>query len=134
MSINQIIYAYIVREETYSYGEVIISEGHRNDFVYLILDGHVKIKKQTSRGRVTLATLTKGAILGESALFIGADIGRSASAVASDSQVRLGLLDRDRLIHDYESVSPRLKLLLRSLFLRLRSVNEKGCDIVLQTQ
>lgn len=134
MSINQIIYDYVISEETHSKGDVIIHEGSRNDTVYVILKGHVKIKKKTSRGQVTLATLKKGALLGESAFLTDGHKDRTASAVASSNSVRLGLLDKDRLRHEYESVSPRLKALIRSLTSRLRAANDKACDIVIQTQ
>ena len=102
-------------DETHPEGDVIIQEGSKNDWVYIILEGHVKLKKQTSRSQVTLGTLKEGAFLGEMLFLAPYEGGRTVSAVAASSHVRVGLLDSNRLIHDYESVSPRLKELIQSL-------------------
>ena len=57
MVMNKIAYAYIAAEESYPDGEVVIQEGAKNDCVYVVLEGTVKIKKSISKGQVTLATL-----------------------------------------------------------------------------
>jgi CRP-like cAMP-binding protein len=134
MAINQIVYAYVTEEETYPETAVIIQEGVKNDWVYVILEGNVKIKKKTSRGQVTLATLKEGDVLGEMAFLALGEGVRSVSAIASDGPVRVGLLDTHRLVHDYETVSPRIKYLIRLLIKRLQSANEKVCEIVLQAK
>ena len=134
MAIDQIVYAYVTEEETYPDAAVIIQEGVKNDWVYVILEGTVKIKKKTSRGQVTLATLKDGAVLGEMAFLAAGKGVRSVSAVASDGPVRVGLLDTHRLVHDYEAVAPRIKYLIRSLIKRLQAANEKVCEIVLQAK
>ena len=57
MAIDRMVYAYIAEEENYPDGAVLIQEGTKNDCVYIILEGNVKIKKKIPRGQVTLATL-----------------------------------------------------------------------------
>jgi CRP-like cAMP-binding protein len=130
MAIDQIVYSYIVKEETFPDAAVIIKEGIKNDCVYVVLEGNVKIKKRTSRGQVTLARLEEGAILGEMAFLDTAEGIRSVSAVAAGGPVRVGLLDKHRLIHDYEAVSPRIKYLIKSLVKRLQTANQTLCDVV----
>ena len=130
MAVNQILYSYVVQEETFPDAAVIIQEGTKNDCVYVVLEGNVKIKKKTSRGQVTLAKLGAGTVLGEMAFLDTAQGIRSVSAVAVDGPVLVGLLDNQRLIHDYEAVSPRIKYLIRSLVKRLQAANGKVCDIV----
>ena len=130
MTIAPILHAFVASEETYSDGEAIIQEGSKTDWVYVILEGHVKIKKKTPRGLVTLGTLKKGAILGEMAFLTAGKGARSVSAVAMDGPVRVGLLDSQRLVHDYEMVSPRLKNLIDLLIKKLRMANDRVCELV----
>ncbi|MFH1100732.1 MAG: cyclic nucleotide-binding domain-containing protein [Methanobacteriota archaeon] len=56
--------------ESVDAGRVICSEGDRADKVYLILSGKVKVYKEDTRGKETeLATIEKGHMFGEMALF-----------------------------------------------------------------
>jgi CRP-like cAMP-binding protein len=126
--------AYVASEKTYSDGEKIIREGSRNDLVFVILEGRVKIQKKTPRGMVTLGTLKKGAVLGEMAYLTAGNGARRVSAVATGGQVRLGLLDPQRLRHDYEAVPPRLKDLMNLLVKRLRAANGRVCELVTKPQ
>ena len=130
MTIDPLLHAFVASEETYSDGDAIIQEGSKNDWVYVILEGHVKIKKKTPRGMVTLGTLKKGAILGEMAFLKAGNGARSVSAVASDGPVRVGLLGSQRLVRDYEMVSPRLKNIIDLLIKKLRLANDRVCELV----
>lgn len=130
MTIDKILHSYVASEKTYSDRETIIQEGSRNDWVYVILEGRVKIQRKTPRGLVTLCTLTQGTIMGEMAFLTPGQKGRSVSAVATDGPVRVGLLDSQRLRHEYEAVSPRLKDLIYLLIKRLRATNDKVCELV----
>jgi CRP-like cAMP-binding protein len=134
MSMDQIIYSYIVREQTYGDGDIIIQEGTKSDWVYFILEGTVKIKKKTSRGQVSLATLQKGSILGELTFLSPEMDARTASAVATEGQVRLGILDRQRLLNDYDLVPTGMKNLIKSMVTRLREANRQICNIVANEQ
>jgi CRP-like cAMP-binding protein len=130
MAIDPILLAYVANEETYSDRETIIQEESKNNWVYVILEGRVKIQKKTSRGLVTLGTLKKGAVLGEMAFLTAGKGVRSVSAVATGGDVRLGLLDSQRLLRDYEAVSPRLKDFMNLLIKRLRAANDRVCELV----
>ena len=56
---------YIRDEETYSDGTVIFDEGGFSDWVYVIMEGQVKVSKRTPKGLVTVATLGEGDFIGE---------------------------------------------------------------------
>lgn len=131
MPIDQTIYSYITKEETYQEGEVILQEETTDRHTYVILDGNVKLRKRTSQGHVALGTLKKGAFLGEMHFLAPDDQGRSVSAVAVNGHARLGILDVDRLAGDYASVSPRLKELIQSLVRKIRTANDTICNIVI---
>jgi len=134
MTVDQLVYSYVAKEETYPDAKVIFQEGSKSTWVYIILEGTVKIKKKTPRGQVTLATLKQGNFLGEMAFLATGEGVHSASAVAAEGPVRLGLLDTHQLVRDYEAVSPRFKNLLRSLIKMLQAANGKVCDIVIEAQ
>lgn len=121
---------YLSNEETYESGEIIVEEGTRGDWVYIILEGQVKITKRTAVGIVTIDTLKKDAIFGEMALFGKAQAERSASVIAADGAVRVGVLDFQHLLKDYESLSPALRSLITALILRLKAANERIATFV----
>ena len=124
MEIHQLFQNYLSSEETYESGEIIVEEGTRGDWVYIILEGQVKVTKRTEAGIVTIDTLKKDAIFGEMALFGKAQSERSASIIAADGSVRVGVLDFQQLRKDYESLSPALRSLITALIMRLKAVNE----------
>jgi CRP/FNR family cyclic AMP-dependent transcriptional regulator len=124
MAIDATIYGYVVREELYQPNAPIIVEGKRGAWIYVVLEGKVKVKKQTQHGTVTVDTLEEGAIVGEMALLSDTNRERTASVIA-EGPVKVGLLDKDRLEREYERLSPQLKGLIRTLVLRLKETTEK---------
>ena len=93
-----------------------------------------KIQKKTPRGLVTLSTLKEGAVLGEMAYLTAGNGVRRVTAVATGGQVRVGLLDPQRLHHDYKAIPPRLKDLMNLLVKRLRAANSRVCELVSKAQ
>ena len=65
MEIDQLVQIYLANKETYESGEVIVEEGTRGEWVYIILEGQVKVTKRTNAGIVTIDTLKKNAIFFE---------------------------------------------------------------------
>ena len=125
MSIDSAILGYIIEELTYSKGDVILEEGAHGNWVCIIMKGHVKVKKKTDKGIITLATLSEGDIIGEMAFLLGGGTHRSASIIAASDSVEIGVLDNERLARDYENVSPRIKTLIKILMMRRRKANER---------
>jgi hypothetical protein len=74
--------------------------------------------------------LKKGAIFGEMAIFGNLQEGRSGAVIAADGPVKLGVLDFQLLLRDYASLSPRLKLLINTLVMRLKESNERVAAFV----
>ena len=59
MSIEPLMNAYLADHETYKSGDVIIEEGSKGDWVYIVLEGQVKVTKRTSVGMLTIDVLKK---------------------------------------------------------------------------
>jgi len=130
MSTNPAFDAYIMEVKTYSGGDVIIEEGSFGSWIYVILEGLVKVKKRTAKGMVTIDSLKEGEVFGEMVFLEGGTGARSASVIAAEGPVRVGLLDTEKLISDYEAVAPDLKTLIQSLMSKLRDTTSKVCSIL----
>lgn len=73
---------------TFKEGQTIFNEEERDDSLYIILDGKVKILKSRTNKSILLAELDKGDFFGEMEILHPSKSGRTASAVAStDAQL-----------------------------------------------
>jgi CRP-like cAMP-binding protein len=131
MEVDQLVYAYVANEEKYPDKTVVIEEGSKGDWVYLVLKGKLRVKKKTSKGPVTVYILKEGDIVGEMLLLEPGKGVRSASVI-TDGPVTLGVLDTAHLVRDYDTVSPRLKGLIRSLIQRLEETTDKVCELAVE--
>jgi len=132
MSIDEFIYAFVAKEENYQDNDYIIKEGTSGDWVYIVLDGKVKVKKMTSKGLLTIDTLREGDIFGEMILWQSGRGARTASIIA-DGPVKVGVLDTGFLLKEYERLSPRLKDLMRSLIKRLSEATQKVVTLAVES-
>ena len=66
-------------------GEFIFREGETANYAYVVEQGEVEIFKASAEGDLTLASISKGAIIGEMALIDG--LPRSASAVSKTDAI-----------------------------------------------
>lgn len=133
MTANSQVLDYIVSEESFSDKAVIIKEGNMGDWVYVILEGRVKIKKKTSGGLLTIDTLSKGDFVGEMAMLKRSNSTRTASAVA-DGPVVLGVLDSVRLVQEWEAQSTIMQKLISSLIQNLEEATKKAADMVVASR
>lgn len=131
MTVDQLVYAYVANEETYPDKTVVIEEGSKGDWVYLVLEGQLRVKKSTAKGKVNVYTLKEGDILGEMLLLEPGKGVRTASVIA-DGPVRLGVLDTAQLVKDYNTISPQLKGLIKSLIQRLEETTDKVCALAVE--
>jgi CRP/FNR family cyclic AMP-dependent transcriptional regulator len=129
MPVQPTLHAYVAGEEFYPNGSVIIEEGTVGDWVYVILEGSVKVRKKTPKGSVTVNTLKEGEVFGEMGFLDGGKRLRSASVVAS-GDVWVGVLDGEKLTRDFEELPSNLRALVRSLVLRLREITTNVCTLV----
>ena len=123
----------ILEEEEYQDGDVILREGTSLDWIYVILEGQVRIQKRTPKGPVAIATIGEGQMVGEMAFLERGKVPRAASAVAS-GYVRLGVLDRDRLTKEYDSFSPLMRKLVLTLVRRMRYITEIAAKLVIEAK
>ena len=122
---NQLLWTYVAREENYPEDATIIKEGSWGDWAYVLLEGRAKVTKETSDGKLTLGTLEEGAVFGEVGFFEINGGTRSASVIASDGPVRVGVLDSHLLRKDYEALSLELRELLKALVIRLKKSSDR---------
>jgi CRP-like cAMP-binding protein len=132
MSIDEFIFAFVAKEEIYKDNDHIIKEGASGDWVYLIIEGKVKVKKMTSKGLLTIDTLKEGEIFGEMILWQSGRGARTASVIA-DGAAKVGVLDTEALLREYEKLSPRLKDLMRSLIKRLNETTRKAVTLAVES-
>jgi CRP-like cAMP-binding protein len=130
MSAETIFDPYVVEVRTYKDGDVIIEEGSFGSWIYVIQEGSVKVKKTTAKRMVNIDTLKEGEVFGEMVFLEGGKAARSASVIAAESTVKVGLLDTQKLVDDYEAVPPEVKTLIQSLMTKLRDTTSKVCSIV----
>jgi len=129
MPVHPTIHAYVAGEEFYPDGSVVIEEGTVGDWVYVILEGSVKVRKKTPKGLVTVDTLKDGDVFGEMGFLEGGKRVRSASVVAS-GDVWVGILDGEKLTRDFEEMPSNLRALIRSLVVKLREITATVCSLV----
>ncbi|MGE5840284.1 MAG: Crp/Fnr family transcriptional regulator [Deltaproteobacteria bacterium] len=130
MSTDTIFDPYVVEVRTYKEGDVIIEEGSFGSWVFVIQEGSVKVKKTTAKRLVTIDTLKEGEVFGEMVFLEGGTGARSASVIAAETPVKVGLLDTQKLIDDYEAVAPEVRTLILSLMIKLRETTSKVCSII----
>ena len=133
MSIDALLYDYIIREENYQDGEIIIEEGSTGYWVYVVMEGRVNINKETPKGTLTIDTLKEDAFFGEMAFFQAVKDVQFASAVA-DGPVVIGALDTERLTRDLNTLSPRLKKLIDTLLKRRMEATQKFVELTLKSK
>jgi len=123
----------ILEEEEYQDGDVILRESTSTDWIYIILEGQVRIQKKTPKGAVAITTIGEGQMVGEMAFLEKGKEPRAASAVAL-GYVRLGVLDRDSLTKEYDSFSPLFRKLILTLVRRMRYITEIAAKLVIETK
>ena len=126
MSLEPFLHTYIVDEESYPDGTVILQEGTLGRWAYVVLEGQVKVTKQTKGGSMMIETIGKGGVFGEFALLeTDRDRARRTASVVASSAVRIGVLDREMILHEYDQLSPRLKRLIYTLLMRLKETTDR---------
>ena len=119
---------YLSDEESYKDGEVIFEEGGFSDWVYVIIEGQVKLLRNTPKGRVNVGTLGEDDFIGEIEFL---DLGKEARLVTvmAVGDVKLGVLDRDKLRKEYDSLSPDFRKIIRTQVQRLRRITHLAASL-----
>ena len=124
MKIDAAVYSYVLGEEDYEDGTVILKEDTQGDWLYIILEGRAQVKVNTPRRMIKVDTLKEGEIFGEVPLFGETKGVRTASIVAS-GPLKVGILDKEMIKADFESLSPQLRELLTSLVSKLATTTKE---------
>ena len=119
---------YIRDEESHPDGTVIFEEGGFSDWVYVIMEGEVRVTKNTAKGIVTVAKLGEGDFIGELEFLDMGKEPRSATVIA-EGKVKLGVIDRDKLRREYDSLSPDFRKIIRTLVQRLRRITLQAASL-----
>lgn len=126
-------YLYILEEEEFYDGKTIVKEGTHGKWIWVLLDGTVKISKNTQRGPLTILHLGEGCYIGTFTSLLFHDYARSATVTAV-GDVRLGLLDTQRLAGEFDTLSAEFRGILASLDRRLKKTTERVADLAMKQQ
>jgi CRP-like cAMP-binding protein len=103
------------RTVEYQDGELILMEGGESDRnIYVLLEGQARVTKETDKGQVTLALLEEGEIFGEVS-FLAQKYGARSASIAARGNVKIGILDREKLSNEYKNLSPLFQKILKDL-------------------
>ena len=112
-------YLYILDEEEFPDGRTVVKEGSHGKWIWVILDGAAQITRETSRGPLTIAKLGEGCFIGSFTSLLFQEYARSATVTAM-GDLRLGLLDTQRLAGEFYTLPADFRNTLSSLDRRLR--------------
>jgi len=119
--------ASLSKEKRFKKEEYLFREGQEGDHLYIVLEGQIRISKDTAAGEEALAILYRGDYFGEMALIDRQP--RSADAKAHSDEVVVLMISREVLegILDIQKVSSLrlLKLLCGLIAKRLREIDHK---------
>jgi len=106
-------------------GDVIIVEGEHPQAVYFVAEGAVKVATRDEHGHeVELATLQRGEIFGEMSLMGNAP---SSATVTANGSVIVQKMTRDAFMEAIKS--PLARMVMESLFARLRRMNSRFLEV-----
>jgi CRP-like cAMP-binding protein len=131
LSVNKgplIDYTYVVAEEKFHDGEIIVKEGNYGNWIWVILEGTVDVSRETSTGSVPIARLGRGCFIGTLMSLLFGDNTRTATVTAV-GKVQLGLLDAQRLAGEYATLSSDFRNLLYSLTGRLGKITDSTVNL-----
>ena len=103
-------------------GTLVFDEGDKGDNAYMIAKGAIEIRRTRGVSPHALATLKKGDIFGEMALFD--DSPRMAAALAVEETLLL-VLTRDEFYARLETVDPVLKSIITYMISRVRRLTDE---------
>lgn len=118
-------YMYLADEEEFRSGERIIEQGRHGNWLWVVLEGVVRIVRDTPKGDVMVARVGSGAFVGSLSSLTRSDHPRSASAIA-EGDVLLGVIDTRQLISDLSILSDDFLNLIRGLENRLIMISDRA--------
>ncbi len=111
-----------IQKLTFKANTLVFDEGDPGENAYMIAKGAIEIRRTRGESPHALATLKKGDIFGEMALFD--DSQRMAAALAVED-TELLVLTRDEFYGRLESVDPVLKSIIIYMISRVRRLTDE---------
>jgi CRP-like cAMP-binding protein len=121
-------YLYILDEEEFVDGRIVVKEGSHGKWIWVILDGAAQITRDTPRGPLTIAKLGEGCFIGSFTSLLFQEYARSATVTAM-GDLRLGLLDTQRLAGEFYTLPADFRNTLSSLDRRLKKITDRAVDL-----
>ncbi len=118
----------IINEEQYLDGQYIIKEGDHGNWIWIIIEGRVKVTKLTTNGTLTISRLGEGCFIGNFTSLLYNEHARTAT-VSAEGNVRLGMLNTQRLFAEYSGLSSDFRGLLQSLSGRMKKITDVAVEI-----
>lgn len=103
--------------------EVLMKEGDKPDFVYILKSGRLKAVSATSGKEIVLGTILPGEFVGEMAYINGEPRSASVIALTACELIRIPIAQLDHLLFQKPAWS---KALIKTLSRRIRFSNEKA--------
>ncbi len=102
---------------------VLVNEGEQGEYAYLIVKGKVEIRKGFSRNNPqTLATRTRGDVVGELALF---DNRPHIASVVAVEDTEVNAISREEFCSRLESMDPVMRGIMTLLVARVRQMTDE---------
>ena len=104
-----------IKVKSFRRGDVILREEDTNDFMYIVLDGEVKVSRSTGEGKeITLAMHRSGDFFGELALIDGKTVPATVSAAGDSVMAVISKKVFYSLIFSHHKIAERLLNILCS--------------------
>ena len=109
--------------KVFNKNDVIFQEGSEGHEMFVIMNGSVKLLKESKAGNKLLTKLKKGEFFGEMAIID--NLQRSASAVAGVNNTKLIVLDRQKFTYLVQQIPHFSFTIMERLAQRLREANQQ---------
>lgn len=107
-------------------GGILIEEGKPSDYVYLIKQGQVEIRKGSRRDHpIVLGRLGPGEIFGEMSVYDGSP---SAAAAIAIDDTEVTAMSHQEFHRRFEQMDPIFKGIFSRLVTRVRDMSDKLAD------
>ncbi len=110
--------------QDYKKGEILFEQGDTGDYIYIIINGSVEVRKEINGKTECIAKVSSGDILGEMAVLT--DEPRCASGVAIEATRAIMVRDRTLRLALLNNDLPILKPLTSQLILRFKEAQQQA--------
>ena len=121
-------YLHVVDEESFEKGQAIVEQGRFGNWMWVILDGTADVVRHTTNGKLKVARLGPGAFIGSVSALVSRNHSRQASVIARES-VLLGIVDTQRLMAEYDRMSPEFRKVLWGLNDRFQRITDRAVEM-----